>query len=595
MSEKIVEIQIKNIKGIEDKTFNVDIFINKPNILVAPNGFGKSSLAFAFESLNSTRIQIDKENLFKKEETRTPYLSITTEYGHDKNKYEADNNKNNLNPHFSIFVLRNQTNVKAFGRNIGGQTVVSGNLSINDQLIVNTIPEVIAIPYGIAEMKRNFGNNGKVLPNISILLSNDEFIVTYNSLIEHFEKFNAQFRRAMIDNVITQIQQLNGNEEQVKAKYNDTWLDTLSGEDNYKEIQQKIQDQKILTFHTKCDWFLVFWQLYMIVCTNKTEIRNANKRAKYNQIKKRLTEGLALLNTSQWKAPEVHETSRKLIVQYPKAADLSYGQRDLLTFYPMLLKMYYNQVASKKVIMIIDEIFDYLDDANLLTVQYFINDYISLMKKTNGIYPIILTHLEPDIFKTFHFKKAKVSLLENVIAVPSVSMKDFLSKRDEPAVQGDISKYLLHYHTGTINRRADFDFLNFAKPSWGQGTIFFEYLINETNKYLRKESFYDPYAVCVCLRIRIEKLFYDQLTESDVKDVFLNTFETIPKLEYAERQLGEINDVYYILRPLFNDPCHFDGIHEKIVVFKLNNMVIFNILNNIFQYQGIDLSIDAIH
>lgn len=596
MSKRIVEIQIQNVKGIENKTFNVDIFINKPNILVAPNGFGKSSLAFAFESLNSTGIQINKDNLFRKEEARIPYLAIKMEDDtHNISEYKANNIMNELNSHFSIFVLRNQTNVNAFGRNIGGKTVVSGNLSINDQVIVNNIPENVTISYGIANMKRVFGNNGKVLPNISELLISNEFIVIYNSLVECFEKFNAKFRRLMIDNVINQIQEQNGNEEQIKAKFNDEWLNNLLEEPNYKEIQEKIRDQKILNFHNKCEWFLVFWQLYMLVCTNKAEIRGANKRAKYNQIKKRLTEGLYLLNTSQWKAPEVHENSNKLIVKYPKATDLSYGQRDLLTFYPMLLKMYYNQVASKKVIMIIDEIFDYLDDANLLTVQYFINDYISLMKKTNGIYPIILTHLEPDLFKNYNFRSVKTSILENITAIPSPSMKDFLSKREECTVKDDISKYLLHFHTETINRREDFNSLNFVKPSWGEGTRFLEYLINETNKYFRKEEVYDPYAVCVCLRIRIEKKFYDQLTGDEVKTIFINTFETIPKLEYAEKQLGEINDTYYILRPLFNDPCHFDGIHEKIVVFKLNNMVIFNLLKNIFNYQENDLILDVIH
>ncbi len=41
----ISKIEISNIKGIGNLTINQNIYPNRPNILVAPNGFGKSSLA----------------------------------------------------------------------------------------------------------------------------------------------------------------------------------------------------------------------------------------------------------------------------------------------------------------------------------------------------------------------------------------------------------------------------------------------------------------------------------------------------------------------------------------------------------------------
>lgn len=50
----IKKIAITNVKGVGDGTSNglyeFDIPKNKPSILVAPNGFGKSSLATAFKS-----------------------------------------------------------------------------------------------------------------------------------------------------------------------------------------------------------------------------------------------------------------------------------------------------------------------------------------------------------------------------------------------------------------------------------------------------------------------------------------------------------------------------------------------------------------
>lgn len=58
----IKKIAITNVKGIGDGTSNgvyeFDIPKNKPSILVAPNGFGKSSLATTFKSLKNTKLEL---------------------------------------------------------------------------------------------------------------------------------------------------------------------------------------------------------------------------------------------------------------------------------------------------------------------------------------------------------------------------------------------------------------------------------------------------------------------------------------------------------------------------------------------------------
>ncbi len=56
---KIKSIEIKNVKGIGNHTFQLDLIPNKPNILVAPNGFGKSSFGIAFDSLYRNKIELD--------------------------------------------------------------------------------------------------------------------------------------------------------------------------------------------------------------------------------------------------------------------------------------------------------------------------------------------------------------------------------------------------------------------------------------------------------------------------------------------------------------------------------------------------------
>ena len=59
---KIKTIEITNVKGIGNKAFSLDLLPNKPNLLVAPNGFGKSSFSIGFDSLKRAKIELDTKN-----------------------------------------------------------------------------------------------------------------------------------------------------------------------------------------------------------------------------------------------------------------------------------------------------------------------------------------------------------------------------------------------------------------------------------------------------------------------------------------------------------------------------------------------------
>ena len=74
----ISNITIKNIKGFSDKdnSIDVDIKSGKINILVAPNGYGKSSITAAFKSLTNSRIKVEKEDIHKENEQLDSALSM---------------------------------------------------------------------------------------------------------------------------------------------------------------------------------------------------------------------------------------------------------------------------------------------------------------------------------------------------------------------------------------------------------------------------------------------------------------------------------------------------------------------------------------
>ena len=106
--------------------------------------------------------------------------------------------------------------------------------------------------------------------------------------------------------------------------------------------------------------------------------------------------------------PKVEGNS--LVVRWPKAHEISNGQRDILTFIALLLKSRRN-FKKQDCILVIDEIFDYMDDANLITFQYYISTFIDEMKRQKRrIFPILLTHLDPLFFNHFCFNDTKIKV-----------------------------------------------------------------------------------------------------------------------------------------------------------------------------------------
>lgn len=72
----IKEVRIVNVKGISDKKFPLSIIPNKPSLLVAPNGFGKSSFCCAFSKMNNSRILLDDESAYQNDTSNLPELIL---------------------------------------------------------------------------------------------------------------------------------------------------------------------------------------------------------------------------------------------------------------------------------------------------------------------------------------------------------------------------------------------------------------------------------------------------------------------------------------------------------------------------------------
>lgn len=418
---------------------------------------------------------------------------------------------------------------------------VQGHLGINDFEIIHKIPTNCTILYDPKSLKNDFGKNGKILPNISSLLRDNAFLSQLDDIYSDLDKQSAKMRQENINGIIQIINALNGTIENIKANFEEKSLSELNKDSSYRNMVELINRHKNIK---GLELFLYFYQIQKIYLSDKPMVKAKVQRAKYELFKQSFDNNLAIIGKT-WRNIHTMEHNGSLVIKMPNATNISYGQRDVLTLSIELLKIKSEIKEGCKLILIIDEVFDYLDPVNMTIVQYYFSQLANEYEKRCTLYPIIMTHLSPTFFNNYTFspKRMNIIYLQKDYIQSNSNVKKLLSKRVEKTIADDVSKFLLHYNEGEINQRENFKQLRLAE-TWGEGTTFLEHLINEINKYLRKEADYDPYSVCIALRIKIEKIVYEKLPTEDKKKEFIQTHKTKAKLEFAENILGELLDIY---------------------------------------------------
>ena len=580
--EKIQSITIENIKGIEKKVFNLDIIPNKPSILVAPNGFGKSSFAIAFNSLNRDRIKLKDEHYHKNNPNLVPKISLSIERYGNLTTLQADSSKNDIFKEFSCFVINSQLYARGKGSQHGTAT---GSLEIKNIVLEDKVLKNKTFNYSLKENRRRFGNNSKVLTNIRYLLGKRTLIV---ELFEKEEEKKKLFDKAIstrtqnaINTFINKIKALPTNKTKDEIltyiENNLSELRNITCLKGIADIIKKYEDNEVSSY-------LSTIQFIWLYNDDKQGFKKVYEHSKYI-IKKAKFEDFLSAFDSTWKKIEAKEEQGQLVVKFPPAKDISNGQRDVLSFVSMLFKAR-EKLTKPSNILIIDEVFDYLDDANLVAVQYYITKFIDEMKKEGKkIYPLILTHLDPSYFDTFAFKDLKIYYLNKQQAKKKTNFEGLLKVRKDVSIKDEISKYLLHYHTEKINKRDDFKRLG-LKETWGEGNNFKDYINGEAQKYLQGNKDYDPFAVCCAVRVKIEENIYNKLKEED-KEQFLKTHETRKKIDFAVSKGAEVPflEIYYLLAIIYNKGMHWDDSCDNItpIVTTLTNLTIKQMINEVFK------------
>lgn len=581
---KINSIEITNIKGIANETFQLDLNPNKPSILVAPNGFGKSSFGIGFNSLGRDKISISDKHLHNNNSANLPAINISIQDSTGVRTLTADSTTNTISNEFDVFVINSQLLAKATKMKIGGNVIAKPSLEIAPIILVNTIPKKVEFGYHFPDAKRSFGTSGKTLPDISELFSCPAAI---RQIVDEIalNKFGQVRISAAVNAVKTEINQQTGTADDIKNWIETNKITALQAIEELNNLGILLSSYDFPFIQSQTDSFLAAYQLLEIYQGLGNDFKKAVSYLFYLNDKSFYEQVISDFNTTRYTIKPKEDKILGLIVEWPKAHEISNGQRDVLSFITLLMKAKRN-FRKENCILIIDEIFDYLDDANLISFQYFITDMIEEMKKEGkNFFPVLMTHLDPMYFNHFCFNrhKIKVCYLKDVPHSSNPNILKFIRNREDATIRNTVDQFHFHFHPSTANVSAQFGALGLPS-SWGDSTRFHQMINGEVTKYLYEQTDYDPLAICFGVRVRIEELLYHKITDPAHQQVFIDEHGTKKKLEYCEQIGIDVPEIYYFLGIIYNDRLHWRNGMDIIrpVALKLENITIKKMIRDIF-------------
>lgn len=575
MIKRMDKITITNVKGIENCVFDVQLIPNKPTLVIAPNGFGKSSITAAFGSLRLKRMELDKDERHKGDEDLHPTLKISyTMQDGSKIEKEANHTKNELAATFGVHVINSQLVSKAKKLKISGVNIVTSSIEVTPVVLIKNIPPKEKFSYTFAAAKAGFGKNGKVLPNISNLLADNRTMAKIWNYVDFTKQDQVGVKKA-IKALQDEINAETGSSDKILASVGHETIQAVSAIDFVRGILTAFTESG-LNHASQIEAILAALQIGDIHASDKVAFKKAGERANYAFEKAAYIEDFTALKGT-WRNIQPKETADGLVIAFPKANQISNGERDIICFVAQLKKAKLQLKKNKAIILVIDEIFDYLDDANLVACQYYLTQMIAELKSEGRqIFPLIMTHLNPGFFRNFTFSDQKICYL-NKTPIADKSVESIISKRDDPTISDAISKHFLHFHSDDMDLSNEFHALGLP-AGLAKASQFSLHCASHVQRYVEGKSF-DPLAVCSGVRRQVEQSSFNLLAEESQEE-FLSTHKTVNKLQFAQSVGVTVPEVYFLLAVIYNDAMHirpnqdnFSGLGAKLANLTIKHMI----------------------
>jgi len=589
-------IKIENIKGKAsfEVTFT-DLTANQPNIVVAPNGYGKSTIATAFKAASNGRMKLDLKDMYQQNQNNHPKLEIEL-CGENAGIFMSMDTEANISRNMTLCTINCPLYAKSTTRGFSRNVASTADLRIEQITVYSSIPENCRLNYSYRAVTSQYESEKKLFFNISEMLVN-----CYNigSLIEIKDSLKKCCTQQGIQSGFSAFLKNcsdTGTAPVIKSQIAESMVTRLRENSKVNALFECIAEMKskpqgwshvdvVFTAIQLCD---VLKQYYD---SGENDIlKRVHAYLSYKETKALVDKRLDLFNTTG-RCVRTHEEHGKLVINFDRAPSMSNGERDVLSFVSNLTKF---EVDFKKNIgvLIIDEVFDYLDGSNMLAVQYYLSELINKCKLSGKIlFPIIFTHLDPEVFANYYFKKKKVHYISSFASIELESrIVKLLRLREDQSLNDsekeEIEKYYIHY-IDEIHTLSDSLAVRISTDIEESNVSFRMTLYSEIRENYLSDNMYNPIMVIAGIRIRIEELVYQQLSPTDQLS-FIQQHKVINKLQFAEECGAEIPELYFLLQPLYNDGLHLGGNDNDVIrkikscYLKTNNLHIKRMIQMLF-------------
>jgi AAA15 family ATPase/GTPase len=155
---QIKSISVENVRGISSRKHvfeTPDMLGNKFHLLVAPNGYGKSSLAAAFDSLKPRSLKIHPSLLHKDDEANKPKLEISYMEDGVEKILKADDICNEISKVFSISVINSKLKPRAVAKTGFNQLAKpTASLIIEPIILADKVPNRPGNNFAASELSK---------------------------------------------------------------------------------------------------------------------------------------------------------------------------------------------------------------------------------------------------------------------------------------------------------------------------------------------------------------------------------------------------------------------------------------------------------
>lgn len=577
----MVGIRVRDVRGIKDINIYCDFYPNQPNFLVAPNGSGKTSLAAAFDSLNRDRLKIRDKNIPRGTAEAEPYLEIRFD---DEEPYSADGDHNGIGQVADTFVINSGLYAKSVRKRFGGKSIAYASVRVPDVVLWEKIPDRVKVRYSSRESRALFPPRLRgELRNLKEDLDNARFL---DAVVACDPKpFSAKRDEAAISEFLSWM-----------VNHKESWADpealsTVGG--RIIRVKSVSAVAKTLSNLWKCSITPTLYLNAIQVCrlyeSDKAEIKAKALRLEYEETRREIDKLLAELNTSGIELKSRVEGG-SLVIEFPERSMLSNGELDVLRF-AALLALARKMLKKDRSVLVIDEVFDYLDDANLLVAQHYLLKMMAAYRASERrLYAIILTHLDPSLMQSYRFAASHVSFFPSSgNSMQKGFMKGLIADRDRcqkesRQVYDDISRRYLHYSTDEGTNRETERYLSKKQMPNPMITVvgFRDACMDQLRDYLEGKP-YDTFMTCCAIRTAIEKLAYDQLLSDEERAAFDRERGTEQKLRYATACGAEVPESHYLLGSLYNPAMHARGKDGELATVErgLENAIVRNMVRTV--------------